>query len=130
MNSGGTLMSIIDHSGYKMTLGQLMPRTTCYHGSTSSSRSNVMLLDIFILYSVPCMLWKCINEHVYSPNDSKEQTICKTDRQTETDKQRQTTSNTIYMQLAYTNRHIQFKRRPYKNTLNQPVTSRAAQILV
>jgi len=90
MNSGGTLMSIIDHSGYKMTLGQLMPQTTCYHGSTSSSRSNVILLDIFILYSVPCpcMLWKCINKHVYSPNDSKEQTICKTDRQTETDKEK------------------------------------------
>ena len=32
----------------------------------------------------------------------------------QTDKQRQTKSNTIYIQLTYTNRHIQLKRRPYK----------------
>jgi len=50
MNSGGTLMSIIDHSGHKMTLGQLMPPTTYvlpwqYH---QQQQQQYHLIDIFI----------------------------------------------------------------------------------
>jgi len=71
-----------------------------------SISSELCFLTTFFVYNP-------FNEHVYSPKGSKKQTICKS-RQTNRDRQEITPYT-----YSYT-----------KDTLNQPVTSRVAQILV
>ena len=113
--------------------------TTCSVGQCIDNTVVALIMCSAICWLLWCRRRVCavlINEvkryeHVYSPNGSKKQTMHKTDRQINRDRQR---IIQFYIQLIYTKTHIQtYKQKIYENTqntLNQPVTSRAAQILV
>ena len=67
-----------------------------------------------------------VNEHVYSLNGSKNRQYVR-----QTDKQRQTQNNTILHTVnIHKNTHTDVQTKNTQDTLNQSVTSRAAQIPV